>query len=602
MRRPLLDQTHLSEQTQMMLLGMGTGVVVGYAAVLFIVLVELMEYAFFGEALRPFEILRHVPWYRVMLVPALGGLLTGLVIHIFAREAKGHGVSEVMEAVALQGGVIRGRVGLVKTIASALTLGSGGSVGREGPIVQIGASIASKIGQVLGANPRQLRTLAGCGASAGIGAIFNAPIAGAIFSLEVILGDFELATFAPIVLAAVMGTAVAQSRLGNYPSFEAPAFEVHAVLAEIPFWLLIGVLAGLIAALFIKALAFSEDSFEKIPLWTPLRPALGGLAVGAMGLLVPWVLGGGYATMTDMLFGRLTWTLLALLVGMKLVATCISIGSGGSGGAFAPALFIGAALGGIVGHGVEAIMPGYTAAPGMYALIGMGAVLAGAAQAPLTALLMAFEVTNNYQTILPVMLACAISAIIARRYAKESVYTMKLARRGINLRLTHEQNLLRVLTVRDAMTREVQTVPETMKFGDLLDLLAHSREIDFPVVDTAGRLTGMISFQDIREVAFEKGLEDVLIVRELMSRNVITVTERDDLHTALERIGSRNIERLPVVDVHERRRVVGMLSRRDIVTAYNRAIYRLRTPPPEAGTLSPPAVPVRTVEDDDLPG
>lgn len=602
MRRPLLDQTHLSEQTQMMLLGMGTGVVVGYAAVLFIVLVELMEYAFFGEALRPFEILRHVPWYRVMLVPALGGLLTGLVIHIFAREAKGHGVSEVMEAVALQGGVIRGRVGLVKTIASALTLGSGGSVGREGPIVQIGASIASKIGQVLGANPRQLRTLAGCGASAGIGAIFNAPIAGAIFSLEVILGDFELATFAPIVLAAVMGTAVAQSRLGNYPSFEAPAFEVHAVLAEIPFWLLIGVLAGLIAALFIKALAFSEDSFEKIPVWTPLRPALGGLAVGAMGLLVPWVLGGGYATMTDMLFGRLTWTLLALLVGMKLVATCVSIGSGGSGGAFAPALFIGAALGGIVGHGVEAIMPGYTAAPGMYALIGMGAVLAGAAQAPLTALLMAFEVTNNYQTILPVMLACAISAIIARRYAKESVYTMKLARRGINLRLTHEQNLLRVLTVRDAMTREVQTVPETMKFGDLLDLLAHSREIDFPVVDTAGRLTGMISFQDIREVAFEKGLEDVLIVRELMSRNAITVTERDDLHTALERIGSRNIERLPVVDVHERRRVVGMLSRRDIVTAYNRAIYLLRTPPTEAGTLSPPAVPVRTVEDDDLPG
>jgi CIC family chloride channel protein len=268
----------------------------------------------------------------------------------------------------------------------------------------------------------------------------------------------------------------------------------------------------------------------------------------------------------------------------------------------APALFIGAALGGVVGHAVEALMPGYTAAPGMYALIGMGALLAGAAQAPLTALLMAFEVTNNYQTILPVMLACAISATIARRYAKESVYTMKLARRGINLRLAQERNLLRALTVKDAMTRETRTVPETMKFGDLLDLLAHSRHIDFPVVDAAGRLSGVISFQDIREVAFEKGLEDLLIVRDLMSRNVITVTERDDLHTALERIGSRNIESLPVVDVHDRRHVVGMLSRRDVVTAYNRAIHLLRTPPAPAAAAPRSAVPLRPVEDDDLPG
>ncbi len=182
------------------------------------------------------------------------------------------------------------------------------------------------------------------------------------------------------------------------------------------------------------------------------------------------------------------------------------------------------------------------------------------------------------------------------------MYTMKLARRGINLRLTHEQNLLRALTVGDAMSREVRSVPETMKFGDLLDLLAQSRHIDFPVVDAMGRLAGAVSFQDIREVAFEKGLEDVLIVREVMSRSVITVTERDDLHTALERIGSRNIDRLPVVDVHDSRRIVGMLSRRDIVTAYNKAIFTLRAPPPAAEKPPPPAVPVRPVEEDDLPG
>jgi CIC family chloride channel protein len=597
----LLDRTRLSEQNQMIVLGMATGAAVGAAAVGFIELIDLMQGAFFGPG-KLYEALGRIPWYRIVLVPALGGLLTGLAIHLFAREAHGHGVSEVMEAIALKGGVIRGRVAVVKTIASALTLGSGGSVGREGPIVQIGAAIASKIGQLLGANTRQLRTLAGCGASAGIAAIFNAPIAGAIFSLEVILGDFGLATFAPIVLASVMGTVVAQSRLGNYPSFEAPAFHVQAPLAEIPVYLLLGVLAGLVSTFFIRALTFSEDRFKQLAIWQPLKPALGGLLVGALGVFAPYVLGGGYEVMTDALFGRLPWTLLAGLVALKLVATCTSVGSGGSGGTFAPALFIGAALGGAVGHAVQAVVPAYPEAAGLYALVGMGAVLAGAAQAPLTALLMAFEITNNYQVILPVMLACSISAIITRRYARESIYTMKLARQGINLQAGREVNILRALTVRDAMSRDVTSVSETMKFGDLLDFISRARHMDFPVLDGRGRLAGVISFQDVREVAFEKGLEDVLVVRELMSRDVITVTERDDLHTALERIGNRNIEQLPVVDVHDSRRVVGVLSRRDIVTAYNKALVQLRTPPPEEDVPRPPRLPVRPVEDEDLPG
>ncbi|OGP84163.1 MAG: hypothetical protein A2Y95_11275 [Deltaproteobacteria bacterium RBG_13_65_10] len=267
---------------------------------------------------------------------------------------------------------------------------------------------------------------------------------------------------------------------------------------------------------------------------------------------------------------------------------------------FAPALFLGVVLGGAYGHGVHALFPGHTAEAGAYALVGMGAVLAGAAQAPLTALLMAFEVTNNYQTILPVMLACSISAIIVHRYAKESMYTSKLARQGIDLRAGREANLLRVLTVAQAMSREVICVPESMKFGALLDLLARSRHSDFPVIDARGRLSGMISFQDYREVAFEKGLEDVLVVHDLMKTFAQTVTERDDLHTALERMGQQDLEEIPVVDVHDALRVVGILSRRDVVAAYNRAVVRLRTPPSSVDRYGGTAPPLESEEE--VPG
>ncbi len=343
---------------------------------LFILLIELMQVAFFGEAGKLFEVLQHTPWYRIVLVPALGGLAAGMAIQFLAPEARGHGVSEVMEAIALEGGVIRGRVALVKTLASAFTLGSGGAVGREGPIVQIGAAIASKIGQIFGANSRQLTTLAGCGAAAGIAAIFNAPIAGAIFSLEVILGDFGLAAFAPIVLASVMGTVVAQSQLGNYPSFEAPAYKFESLFIEVPLFVVLGILAGLLSVAFIRALEHSEDSFARLRAWEPLKTAIGGLLVGLIGLAVPHVMGGGYSVMTAALFDRLPWMLLCSLIVLKLVATCITVGSGGSGGTFAPALFLGVALGGAFGQLIQILLPAHTGSPGAYALVGMGAVLA----------------------------------------------------------------------------------------------------------------------------------------------------------------------------------------------------------------------------------
>jgi CIC family chloride channel protein len=248
-------------------------------------------------------------------------------------------------------------------------------------------------------------------------------------------------------------------------------------------------------------------------------------------------------------------------------------------------------LGGLFGNLAHFLFPDHTASAGAYALVGMGAVLAGAAHAPLTALLMAFEITNDYQIILPVMIACSISAIITRRYAKESLYTMKLARRGINIQAGREVHVLRALTVGDSMHRNVTCVQENMKFGELLDFISRSPYSDFPVLDDNGKLVGMISFQGFKEVAFEKGLEDVIIVRELMSTDLVTVTERDDLHHALEKISTRDMEQLLVVDPRDPTRVIGMLSRRDILTAYNKALLQLRTPRPDAEEPppSPPA-------------
>ena len=559
------------EQVYMLALGVVVGILGGFGAVGFRWLIDFFSSLAYGSPGDLIETLGQLGWLRRLLVPVAGGAVVGPLIYFLAREAKGHGVPEVMEAVALKRGVIRKRVVGVKSLASAISIAVGGSVGREGPIVQIGSAIGSSLGQIFRVSPNRMRILVGCGAAAGIAATFNAPVAGMIFALEIILGEFAIATFSPIVLSAVMATAISRHYLGDYPAFLVPEYQLISWW-ELIFYAILGLAAGVAAVGFTTILYKFEDFFDRWKRPDYLKPIVAGLAIGLLGLAFPWVLGVGYEGIDLALAEQMSWWLLLVLVGVKIVATSITIGGGMSGGIFAPSLFIGAMLGGAYGQLVHALFPEITASSGAYAIVGMGALVAGATHGPLSAFLILFEMTGNYKIILPLMSACILATLMASQIKKESIYTLKLIRRGVNIRAGQEVNLLRSLTVEQTMRREVESVHEDMPLGQFIDMVARSKHASFPVVDRQGRLAGIVSHSDYAEHAFDESLRDLVVVKELATRKVDTVTPTDNLETALSRINRKDYATLPVVSDGDRQRLVGIISRRDIISSYSRQL------------------------------
>jgi CIC family chloride channel protein len=423
-------------------------------------LLEVIDAGLFADPVDPLERARGLAAHWRVLIPALGGLVVGPLIYFFAREAKGHGVPEVMEAVALRGGVMRRRVAALKTLVSAISIGSGGSVGREGPIVQIGSAAASWIGQLLRVPPRQLRTMVGCGAAAGIAATFNAPIAGALFAVEIVIGDFAVSQFSPIVISSVVATVVSRLFLGNHPAFRVPEYDLVSPF-ELGAYMLVGVVAGLVALAFIRAMAASEDIFERMPIPAYLKAGLGGLCVGLIGMSLPEVFGVGYDTISQALRGQIPVLLLGVLLVAKLAATAITLGSGGSGGIFAPSLFLGAATGGFLGAFIHQLFPDATATSGAYALVAMGAVVAAATHAPITAIIMIFEMTQTIEIIPPLMAACVISTLVTTFLSRDSIYTQKLRSRGVDLTQDQDPNILKGLYIRDIIDRASSSARST---------------------------------------------------------------------------------------------------------------------------------------------
>lgn len=549
------------------------GLAGGFGAVGFRHLIGLIQSLAYGSDGNLLDIVGSNPWYVRILIPALGGLVVGPLVYFLAREAKGHGVPEVMEAVALRSGIIRKRLVIVKTLASAICIGTGGSVGREGPIVQIGSAIGSAIGQVLRVSADRIRTLVGCGAAAGIAATFNAPIAGSMFALEVILGDFGLATFSPIVISSVVATAVSRHFLGNSPAFLVPAYQLLSPW-ELPIYVALGLFCALVAVSFTSALYRAEDVIDGLRFPGYLKASIGGLCIGTVGLLFPQVLGVGYGAMDLALFNKLSWWLMLSLIVCKILATSITIGSGGSGGIFAPSLFLGAMAGGLFGALVHQLLPEVTATPGAYSMVGMGAVVSGTTHGPLSAILILFEMTGDYKIILPLMIACIISSLASGQLLKESIYTLKLARRGVNIRAGKEVNVLKSIFVRDVMNPQVETILENLSLGKLAERISKSKFNSFPVVDEKGRLTGILSFFDYQEVIFDANLKDLVVAKELSTQNVVTVSTEDSLLTALERITSKDFSILPVVSPGHPSHLLGVLSRRDIMGAYEKAVIK----------------------------
>ena len=557
----------------MAVLAVIVGLTAGFGAIGFRWLIGLFQYISYGSSDNLLEAALSMPWYLKVWVPALGGLVVGPLVYFFAREAKGHGVPEVMEAVALRSGIIRKRVVFIKSLASAICIGTGGSVGREGPIVQIGSAIGSSIGQIFKISADRIRTLVGCGAAAGIAATFNAPIAGSMFALEIILGDFGLATFSPIVISSVVATAVCRHFLGDMPAFSVPVY--HLISAwELPLYVVLGLFCALVAVSFTSVLYKLEDLFDVFKFPEYLKAVVGGTLLGAMALLFPHLLGVGYPAI-DMALGQdMAWWLLFLLILFKIIATSITIGSGGSGGIFAPSLFIGAMAGGFFGSFVHNVFPGVTAAPGAYSIVGMGAVVSGTTHGPLSAILILFEMTGDYKIILPLMIACIISSLAAGLLLEDSIYTLKLARRGVNIRAGKEINVLKSIFVKDVMNPNVETIPENMPLGQLAEKISKSKFNSFPVVNSEGDLNGILSFFDYQNVVFDENLKDLVVAKDLATQKVLSVSEDDNLYEALEKIASRDFSILPVVSAKNPKVLLGVLSRRDIMGTYDKAVIK----------------------------
>ncbi|MFQ6618112.1 MAG: chloride channel protein, partial [Fidelibacterota bacterium] len=425
----------------------------GYGAIIFRKMISVAQLFFFSLMKNLLQVDTSYP-YLLPLIPAIGGLLVGLIVNTFAREAKGHGVPEVMDSVITKSGVIRSRIVAVKSIASAICIGSGGSVGREGPIVQIGSALGSVIGQFFKLTRDRMRILVGCGAAAGIAATFNAPLAGAVFSLEIILGDFKFRTFSPIILSSVVATAISRNYLGSMPAFKVPEYMMVSSW-ELLLYMVMGLLAGLVAVGFVRTLYSFEDLFDnlkKVPEY--LKPAIGGMLIGTIGIFYPQIFGVGYETINFIIFENPASSFLLIIFLLKPLATSITLGSGGSGGIFAPSLFLGAAFGGLFGKAANYLFPQITAPLGAYILVGMGVLVASTTHGPLTAMLILFELTDNYRIILPLMLGCIISSLTAKSLKEESIYTLKLLRRGLRVTMGRSMAALENVKIKDIIKRD----------------------------------------------------------------------------------------------------------------------------------------------------
>ncbi len=562
-----------TENTIMAALAVFVGLAGGFGAVGFRYLIDFFQAAFYGSEGNLIDIISSTPWYLRILIPALGGLIVGPLVYFFAREAKGHGVPEVMEAVALKSGIIRKRIVFIKSLASAICIASGGSVGREGPIVQIGSAIGSTIGQILKVSGDRIRTLVGCGAAAGIAATFNAPIAGSMFALEIILGDFALATFSPIVISSVTATAISRHFLGNAPAIIVPTYQLISAW-EFPLYVSLGLFCAVLGVTFTTVLYRFEDLFENLKFPEYLKAVLGGFIIGIMGLLFPHILGVGYGAIDLCLLEKLSWWIMLLLVFFKILSTSITIGSGGSGGIFAPSLFLGAMAGGFFGSVVHSLFPNITATPGAYGIVGMGAIVSATTHGPLTAILMLFEMTGNYKIILPLMIACIISSLAAGRLLKDSIYTLKLSRRGVNIKAGKEINVLKSILVKDVMNTEVDSIQENLSLKKLAEKISKSKHNSFPVVDIEENLTGILSFLDYHDIAYDENLKDLVVAKDLATSKVVTVALDDNIYNALEKITQRDFSILPVVAKENSTELVGVLTRRDIMDAYNKAVIK----------------------------
>jgi CIC family chloride channel protein len=540
------------------------------------------------------------PWWLVVLIPTVGGLISGVLVFSLAPEAEGHGTDALIRAFHRGAGQIRTRVPLIKGVASVITIGTGGSAGQEGPIAQIGAGFGSFLARLLRLTPSERRLLMLSGAAGGIGAIFRAPLGGALFGVEILYSTTatESAALLPCLASSIVAYSTFALFITPRPIFVVPPLSFHG-LRDLPQFVSLALVCAPVGWLYVRVFYGMRDYvFHPLPMPRHLKPALGGLLVGLLALAVPELMTGGYGwlqwgalgmppdlamTEQEVFVPQMGMRLLFLLALLKIVATGLTISSGGSGGVFGPALFIGGTLGGAVGQLLKSWFPELGVEPAAFALVGMGGFFAGVAKAPLTSILMVCEMAGSYSLLVPLMLVCGLHMALSRRWTiyEEQVSSPVDSPAHLGDFVIFVLERLRVGQVR-VRTEGVERVPEATPFDQILRLVANSSETLFLVVDAEDRMTGIFSLRDVRLALAGSNLGSLVLATDLATRPVLTVTPQDDLHTALKRLTELNLDEIPVVAPDDPTHLLGLLSRHELVSAYTAQIEALRAPDPAA--------------------
>src|SRR5579859_3028451 len=514
------------------------------------------------------------PW--VILIPVAGGLVVGVMAKYGSSKIKGHGIPEAMEAVLVNRSRIEPKVALLKPISAAIAIGTGGPFGAEGPIIQTGGALGSLVGQVLHTTAVERKVLLACGAAAGMSATFNTPIAGVILAIELLLFEFKARSFIPLVVASTLATAVHMQLLGTGPMFKITAMD-FGIPHALPFYLLLGLLCGLAAVGFSKLLYWTEDQFEELPVDELWWPAIGALCLGIIGYFVPRILGVGYDTIGDILNANLAWKLLLVIMVAKSVALVISLGSGTSGGLLAPMFMSGAAMGGAFAMVLNKIIPSAHLSPGAFALVAMGAVFGAASRATFSFIIFAFEITRDYNSVLPLMLVCVIADGIAMLLMpRASIMTEKLARRGLHIHQEYETDVLQQVNVAETMDKEIPVVASGMKIKEIAEGIARhdpaiARHEAMLIVDDTGKLAGIITRGDVLR-ALDQDATGTMTVEQAGSTNLVVTYADESVSDAAAKLLHFEVGRLPVVDRANERTVIGYLGRAQILATRMRRL------------------------------
>ncbi|MCF8078302.1 MAG: chloride channel protein [Desulfobacterales bacterium] len=516
--------------------------------------------------------------WLLLFLPAFGGIISGWLVYTFAPEAEGHGTDAAIDAYHRKGGFIRGRVPIIKTIASAITLTTGGSGGREGPIAQIGAGFGSFLATRLKLSDRERRIMMAAGIGAGVGSIFRAPLAGALFAAEVLYRDpeFESEVIIPAGISSVVAYCLFCLVFGWGSLFDSPSFVFRNPLELGPYLVLSLVLVGT-GIFYVKSFYGVTRLFKKIRIPNHIKPAIGGLCTGIIGFFLPQTLAFGYGFAQMAIHNELTVPFLFALAVGKVLTTSFSIGSGGSGGVFGPSVVIGGAMGGAVGQVFHDIMPGVVTEPGAFVVVGMAGFFTAVSNAPISTIIFVSEMTNSYHLLLPSLLVCSVSYLASQRW---TIYERQVKSRIDSPAHAGDffVDVLQAIRVKDLMpyVRKVRLIPESMSFRDFKTYFAATKQHYFPVMDDDGRLSGIFSSTDIRGVLFSPEVEPLVVMKDLCTSDIIVTTPGDDLNSVFQKFTQKNIDSLPVVRDDDNGVLIGMLSRREVIAFYNRKIQEMK--------------------------